>query len=69
MKPSKYNYTLPLPDGKMLLYNSASDGLLILQGELFGIFSDNSSSPEAIRGIHPAFYDKLLENLWNNPRI
>lgn len=61
MKTSKYNYTLPLPDGKMLLYNTASDGLLILQVELFGIFSDNSSSPEAIRGIHPAFYDKLLE--------
>ena len=59
MKYSKYNYIIHLSNSK-LLFNTASDGLIVISPELYSILQ-NTENPDSIGKIHPTFYKSLVD--------
>lgn len=57
-KLSKYNYLLSR-DNSTLLYNCASDGLLLLVPQLVELIKQNAEQPECIKNIHEDLFQAL----------
>lgn len=58
-KLSKYNYSLQ-GNNSTLLYNSASDGLLVVVPQLMELIEQNSNQPELLRNIHEELFQALV---------
>lgn len=60
LKYSIYNSTL-IYGNKYILYNVASDGLLVVHPELYQLLKTHKQDIETISQIHPEFYEKLSD--------
>lgn len=61
MKYSIYNYTL-VHGNKYILYNVASDGILVLLPQVYQILTNSKDSIDDIAKIHPELYKALSEH-------
>lgn len=59
MKVSRYNCTFPLENGQIVLYNTLTDGILVLLPELHAVYQENQEEPERLERIHPEFFAAL----------
>ena len=63
MKPSYYNYYIPLGiKDKMLLYNSLTNSYIIISSSLYNLFINNINSIDTIKNGNEEFYAKLVDN-------
>ncbi len=60
MKKSRYNYISAISDSCSLIYNTASDKIVLLSNELVSLFTNDNQSCDLIRKIHPAFFQELV---------
>ncbi len=56
---SKYNYHLDYLKGKTLLYNTSSDQVLVVDNQLFSLFTGCAEDPLRLRDLHPQFFKSL----------
>lgn len=59
MKPSKYNYSIANGDGNIVLYNTNSDQILVVNPQLADLWESYQSNVAELDTIHPAYYDIL----------
>lgn len=62
MKYSRYNFIYKIAECKFVLYNLLSDKILVLLPDMVSLLKTNKHQPQALREIHPDFYNVLLEN-------
>jgi|GEM_PF-3840016 hypothetical protein len=59
MKPSIYNFVFD-NGSNYLLYNAASDEIIVMGEELYKLYTENLNDIANIQCHHPKFYDYLL---------
>lgn len=59
MKPSKYNYSIANGDGNIVLYNTNSDQILVVNPQLADLWESHQNNVDGLEAIHPAYYDML----------
>lgn len=56
---SKYNYHLDYHGDKMLLYNTCSDQIMVVENKLFQLFTECAENPQRLENLHPQFFESL----------
>lgn len=59
MKYSRYNYLMP-KDGRFILYNTVTDGILVLNDEIADIVEQGKNDVVLIENMHPELYEAMV---------
>lgn len=60
MRPSSYNHIFENGDA-MLMYNCASDNLLVLHPEVYRLFAENTEDLDVLRKKHKELYERMVQ--------